>query len=430
MYLEQRFNFFNPAAFNLATNTVLGTTQRWAIDRTWPIEEILIFVNFDATALTSASPTTPDMYDNVLQLVQRVNLSVNDGRQPRSVVDCSGVGLLEYVSNAGFTLDQATMQLVAISQNPVGTAAVPTGVYQYCIRIPCAPQQVGEPLRSRLYLPAHTYPQDPVLTLTFNSLAGMGLSVGSIGTIRVDVMLIRRIPTKQSESILQSTAGSNPTGYIDWDLLETPFTMPLGTASEIRLPIPVPGAYLDLLFRQYKGGAALTRTSTLDVVVGDTIANNLGNETRWRLETGSVVQREWRWKHLRTINDFTRPATPSLVGVAGVISPAFIALTSAGAVTSQVTGILPANFPTNMLAATANYRAGTSAMIPFLQDGFTGDNGNELGSLLDCNTPANNGLKMELIGTPASVATNPSVLAVMGRRFFGDLRRWQKFNKG
>ena len=34
-YLEQRWTFFNPASFNLPTNTVLGTTQRWAIDRTW-----------------------------------------------------------------------------------------------------------------------------------------------------------------------------------------------------------------------------------------------------------------------------------------------------------------------------------------------------------------------------------------------------------
>jgi hypothetical protein len=436
MYLEQRTNFFNPSAFNLSTNTILGKTARWQIDRTWPIEEILIFVNFDVTTgFTTTSPTTPDMYDNIAALVQKVNLSVNDGRQPRSVVDCTGIALLEYCSQVGWNIDQATQTLVAASQNPVGALGVPAGKYQACYRIPCVSPKISEPMRSRMYLPVHTYPQDPVLTLTFNTLAGMSaVSTGAIGTIVVDVMLIRRVPTPGSEATLRQTAGSNPTGYIDWDLIEQPFTLPLGSATETRLPIAVPGNYMDLLFRQYKGGAALDRTLPIDVDIGNSIANNLGNETRWRLDSGGVTIREWRWKHLRTINDFTRPIcvlapTSTTSTVPAPSRQGFVAVASAGSPTIELNNQM-VNFPSQMAAAGAagtNYRSGTSALIDFLTDGCSGDGGNELGSLLDCNTPANNGLKMEVIGTPASVATNPSQLFIMGRRLFGDISRWQKF---
>jgi hypothetical protein len=424
MYLEQRYSFFNPAPFNLSTNTILGTTQRWAIDRTWPIEEILIFVNFDVqTGWTTTNSTTPDMHDNLLALLGRVNLSVNDGRQPRSVVDASGVGLLEYVSNAGWNLDTATMAAVAASANPVGALAVPVGIYSICYRIPCAPIQVGEPLRSRLYLPVHTYPQDPVLTLSFNTVAACSaVSTGSVDNVTVDVVLIRRVPTRESEALLRSTAGSNPNGYIDWDLIETPFTIPLGSAAEFRAPLPVPGNYIDLLFRQYRGGSApLSRIVTIDNETGAAKAT-LGSETRWRLESGLVVLREWRWRHLRTLNDYTKPQGSTFINPIGCLTG------GADAATVDDPLILRAgNFPTNNMAATAQYRAGTSCMIPFLQDGVTGDTGNELGSLLDCNTPANNGLKMEVIGTPASVSPNPSMLFIMGRRLFGDISRWQKF---
>jgi len=439
-YLEQRINFFNPPQFNLATNTILGTAQRWSIDRTWPIEEIYICVNYDVTTgFTTTSPTTPDMYDNILALLQRVTLEVNDGRQPRKVVDVSGVGLLEYASQVGWNLSAETLTQVAISNNIVGALAVPVGVYQQVYRIPCTNPLIGEPLRSRLYLPVHTYPQDPVLTLQFNSMAGMGApSTGAIGTIRVDVVLIRRLPTPESEAYLRATGAAgkypltNPSGYIDWDLIETPYSIPLGTATEQRLAIATPGNYINGLVRQYKGGAALTRNKTIDVDVGDTIANNLGLETKWRLETGGTVVKEFRWKHLRFMNDQTRPATPltALTAVAPTLptptNQGFVAIASAGSPTIQLSN-QAINFPGGMQAATANYRAATSVMLNFITDGVSGEVGNELGSLLDCNTPANNGLKMELIGTPASVATNPSVLFWCGHRLFGDIRKFQAF---
>lgn len=405
MFLKQKQNYFYPSQFAndsgaaAADSAILGTTQKWAIDRTWPIEEILVQVDFrvQTTALTlKASPSTPDQFENIMNLVSRINLSVNDGKQPRSVVDASGVGLLEYASLTGMNLDQATLQLAALAQGTTLAA----GYYTLTYRVPIVEPWIGEPLRSRMYLPVHTYPQDPVLSLTFQNGSTM-YSAGNIRQVATTIVLIRRQPTLASELLLQKTAGTNPNGYIDFDLIETPFSIAPGIGSEQRFALPIPGQYANILFRHYLGGATVTRTE----IDSASAAANFANENRWRIETGLVVERDWRWKHLRTLTEYSRPL-PAIVPSSGTVTY----------------GTLGGGFVSG-----AGFRPASSVMLNFLSDGLSGDNCTELGSLLDCNTPAASGLKMEVIGTPTSVATNASYLYVMGRRYFGDLSRWQKF---
>ena len=426
MMLEQRLRYFNPAPFNPGTNAVLGQRPSWNIDRSYPIEEIVIHVGFTVTTalVNSGSPTSPDLFDNILTLVQRATLTINEGKQPRSVVDMSGVGLLEYASQVGTNLDASTLSLIGLSQTGMG---IPTGAYQLTYRIPMVHPMIGEPLRTRMFLPVHKFPQDPVLTLQFNTLSGMNFGSGVIGAVFVDVSLVNRVPTAQSEQLLQASAPSDQagkfrTGYIPFDLLESPFSVAPGVGTEQRLALPIPGQYVTLAFRQYLGGAPLTRNVLDASGIGDTTAHGFGSETRWRLETANVVLREWRWKHLRAINDMTRtaPATSIMVPVA---ANAFGASTPAAAM--NINGIVP-NFAGAAIAST-NFRAASSSILDFLCDGLSDDTGTELGSLLDANTPATNGLKMEIVGTPYSVATNASYLFVIGHRLFGDLARWQKF---
>jgi hypothetical protein len=421
MFLEQRINTFSPPAFNLATNTILGTSQSWPIDRTWPIEEIVLHVAFTVTTALVMTPTaaaTQDAYDNILQILQRANLTMTDGKNPRSVIDCSGVGLLEHCSQVGFKLDAATEALIGSSE----TVGLPVGAYEITYRIPMVNPMVGEPLRTRMYLPAHRLPQDPVLKLTFNTVAGMGCSAGVIGAVFCDVQLIRRLPTPESERLLLDTApldqaGEFKTGYIPFDLVETPYGIPLGSAAEFRAALPVPGNYLSLLMRQYLGGATYSRNVIDNSGIGDTVAHGFGSETLWRLETGQSVLRQWKWKHLRANNDWSRAQVGNPQNV-------FVAAASAGAITTGL-NVNP-NFGGPLIAAT-NFRAASSTLHNFLLDGMSGDTGTELGSLLDCNSLAKNSLKMELVGTPASVATNASYLYVVGHRLFGDISRWQKF---
>ncbi len=425
MFLPQRFSFFAPPQFQDtqagATNSkLLGTTQKFQIDRTWPIEEIILAVNFTVNTggLTLVtSPTTPDMFDNILTLLSHVNLATNDGKQPRSVVDASGVALLEYAALTGFNVDQGTQLLQAYSQ----TASLPAGNYTLTYRIPMVETRISEPLRSRMYLPVHLYPQDPVLTLQFQSAANI-YSAGNINFVGVEVQLVRRQPTAASEAALiadgQKRGLTNPSGYIDFDLIETPFGIPLGSGTEQRLALPIPGEYANLMLRHYLGGAAVSRKEIDNGATGA----SFGNENRWRLESGSVVIREWRWKHLRTQAEMSRP-------VPAFLFPAnFVAATSAGSPTTNLQTVQPLQgVAGGGIPSGQGFRYANSVIHDFMADGFSGDGCNELGSLLDCNTPANSGLKMEVIGSPTSVATNASYLFAMGRRYFGNLQGWSRF---
>lgn len=422
MFTEQRQNYFTPSQFNLTGSTILGTRAQWPIDRTWPIEEIVIHVGFTVTtsAFTITTAGTPDSFDSILQLISRITLSINDGTQPRNVIDVSGIGMLEHCSLTGNNLDQATLQLISLAQN-TGASSIPVGQYELTYRVPMVNPMVGEPLRSRMYLPVHTFPQDPVLALTFNTLAGMGMTVGTMGAVYVDVELLRRVPTPQSEKMLQATApkdqpANRRTGYIPWDLIETPYSIAPGIGTEQRLALPIPGQYMTLIMRQYLGGSTISRDVIDTAGIGDTVAHGFGTESRWRLESGSVVIREWKWKHIRAMNDWGRPLN-------ALGQNLFAASTSAGSPTVEFNST-PA---IGLAKSTTNFRAASSTMHNFLTDASSNDTGVELGSLLDCNTPFNNGLKMEIIGTPANVSTNASYLYIVGHRLFGDLSRWTTF---
>ena len=110
-----------------------------------------------------------------------------------------------------------------------------------------------------------------------------------------------------------------------------------------------------------------------------------------------MVLQEWRAKHLQIINDWSCPSNSAL----DATSPNFGGL----------------------LVTNTNWEPAGSYMLDFLTDGL--DTANELGSVLDCNNVATNGLKMEIVGSVASVATNASTLNMIGHRLFGDLSKWK-----
>jgi hypothetical protein len=388
MMLPQRFNFFSPPALAPGGTTLAGTTVRIALDRTWPIEEILLVFQITAGAGTLTFTT-----DGLLGLLKRVNLSINDGKQPRSIVDCSGIGLLEYAQQVGLNLDHATLQLV--SEHTKATASVVAStVYRLTYRIPMVHPQLTEPLRTRALLDVNHHPQDPVLTLDFSTLAEMYSAGTAITGLVGEIVLIRRAITADQDNAIVAAGG-----FIPFDLIETPFTIGPSTAGEQRWPIPSPGYYTGILMRLYKAAATVVRDDISETTTA-------GSETRWRLESGGVVLRDWRLKHLQTLNDYSRPAN------------------SAHPTYSPFVGGSPA--VTGGLAATTGYRPPSSVYLDFLSDSL-GDDANELGSLLDCNLPVNQGLKMEIIASVASIATYSGALKLLGHRFFGDLNRWRAY---
>ena len=115
MVTFERVNGFAPPVLNPGGISILGTTQTVELERTWPIEEIIVnvFGTVGGTALTLvASPQTPEQVNNIAGILKRVRLSINDGVQPRNIVDYSGFGLLEHVSQSGYNLDRSTWEVI------------------------------------------------------------------------------------------------------------------------------------------------------------------------------------------------------------------------------------------------------------------------------------------------------------------------------
>ena len=399
MLLPIRLNSVNSSELQPGTTALLGTTRKVNLPRVWGLEEILVFVSFTTDSTAPTAGTSPDKW---LNLLKRVNLSINDGIQPRTVVDFTGPGLLEYAVSAGLNLDAATLAVC-------NAAPLASTTYRICYRIPLVHPMVGEPLRTRMLLPIHNHPQDPILTLEFATAAEV-YAANAPTLVTSEVVLVQR---EINPLHPYNAKVMNEGGFIPFDLMETPFTIGTGVSGEQRFSIPTPGAYANLLCRQYLGGSTVTR-AVLDATT------TIGSETKWRLETGGTVIREWRWKYLQAINEFSKPLT----GLGQAYSSIFTGASNGGSAT--VTTVYQANNPrpgSYTLASGTAFMPAATAMLDFLTDGL--DSATELGSLLDCNVPFNQGLKMELIGSVASVATNASTLYIGGHRYYGDLSRWK-----
>lgn len=396
MITQPRRTVSYPPEFNPTTGTLLGQSGvKMQIDRTFPIEEIFLVVD----VLAGSTGPTLSLPDGILSIIKRVNLTVQPpGTQsPRTVVDASGIGLVEWTSQVATNVGRSTYEALRLSQ--IGSIANNQKV-RFTIRIPLVHPKIGEPLRSRMLLPVHTYGQNPILTLDFEQ-SGTLYSAGSVSQINIAVVLQRRAVTPQLTDFIQKGGG-----FIDFDLLETAYVIPTGTSAETRFNINTPGQYAGLCFRQYRGGASVTR----DVI--DT-STTIGAETKWRLESSGIAFADWYWKTLQELNDVSRPAS-------ALSRPLFAASTSAGSPTASFD---PSPNFGGIVAAGTSFQQPSCTMLDFLTDNE--DTANELGSLLDCNVPANSGVNMQVVGTPASVSTNASTMYIIGQRYLGDLSKWQ-----
>lgn len=395
MVLEQQTRLYTPAAWSpadVATTldaTLLGSQQRFEIPRQNPIESIYLILDLktDTTALgpTPRTGSTGTIgRDNILGIIRKIQLEgVSPDWGAYKIVDFSGIGLTEYNLNAGLNLDTATLDYISkwqVAATPV--IAVDTES-RYIIKIPIVYPMVGEPLLTRCLLPCHTWAQSPVLTVDFESASNM-YSAGHFVRAKCSIFVVYREMSNDQTALIQSKGG-----FIRGDLLETSFSPGVGASGEQRFTINSPGSYMAINFRHYLGGNGVT---TRDDVSEVTTA---GAESIFRLETNGNVKRQWRWKNFHAINQYSRPLN---------------ALTQSSSPTVNAA-----------IASGTLYAPPASVMLDFFSDGQ--EVSNELGSVLDCNTPAKSGLKMEVVGSwkaPGS-ATLPSVIFYGGHRLWGDL---------
>lgn len=406
MILEDEIKPFNPEKFNLSGVTVLGTSPTVDLDQNWPVEEIVIVLHITcgATGPTFVAPDGP------LNTVKRVQLLVHPGNGVDEYmrINYSGPGLLEYASLAGLNLDAATWE--AIRLGVVGSMAA-NMKFRLAYRIPMVPPAITENLRTRMLLDVHNHDGAPELTLDFESASNI-YSAGSFSSIETEILLLRRRITDSYNAEILAKGG-----FIKSDLLESTFDIAPGISGEQRIPLNLGARYANLCFRHYKGVATPVVRDVFDEVT------TFGKESKWRIESAGVVKKEFRWKDLQIVNDWSRPQ----VGIKGVnVGTGFIAATSGGVVTTALTnatsGVIPTvpNFA-GAIAADTSYRPASSCMLDFLTpQGLT--EANELGSTLDGNLKG--AQKLELIGPVSAAVTNAHKLYWGGHRIFGDLGAW------
>lgn len=350
--------------------SLLGTTQRIRLPRDWPLEEIIICVDVTRGADAYAAPTG----DSILSILKRVRLVTNH-KKHRTVVDYSGAGLVELGPEIGLNYDVATLGAIA----SVGTASQLLRIFY---RIPFVPPVLSEPLRSFMLLPVHQHDMEPELQLDFGVSADVG-ATGTVTKVCASIMLRQRMMTPSVDAMIAAKGG-----YIESDLIETVYTVPVGVSGEQRFDILQPGQYAGIHARFYVGTAA-------PVIRGDiSLSKTVTAPTVWTLESGGFRFRAGSLRHFAAINQFSKTVN------------AHTALP-----------LWPA------LATNTQYHEAAGVYFDFLSDGLT--DANELGSLLDCNFSANNGQKMQLIGAVAAPTTNAHVVKIGGHRFMGDLSRWQ-----
>lgn len=430
MMLPRLLRFDQRQQLNPGSTTLLGTQVRVDVPRIAPIEEIFVVVNVTTGATAPGTLTAAGL----LNILKRVVIIVNDGLGQRNLVDFSGEGLLEYAQQVGINLDGATLQAVADQQSMQGFRA--SQKYQITYRIPMVHPLITEPLRTRMLLPVQNHVSDPQIVLDFSAAADM-YGAGSLSAVIADIVFARR---DMAPSINQSIQGNG--GYVDWDLIETPFQLGAGVSGEQRFSIPTPGWYGNLLLRHFKGGATVTRGDISETTT-------VGSETTWKIVQGTKTFWEWRNRHVALINDLSRTTLPYPARIAlltdstgGAVSDTIANTAGANPTTAEFENAVASivakmNWAIGQLtgiqvrigekASTANnWQDPSSLLLDFLTD-LQGSEANELGSVLDCQNPQALGEKVEIVAPVSNASTNGHTLYVGGLRFRSDVRKFMTF---
>jgi hypothetical protein len=421
MILAQRFNRLKHqnlplGGLTVSANTLAQQTIAVPLPRTWPLEEIEINV----TATMNSSAITTQITHGLLGLLRRIKLETNDGIKPATPVNVTGPGLLQLVSNEGLSLDRSTLGcLNALNQGFL----IASGVYRVSYRVPLVHPMITGALRPRMLLPIHLHNEDPLLTLEFAAGTELITTAASWSSVIVEVKLVRReMPIEFAQFIAKNSPDGDPRRwFIQSDLIESVNAVSANqTDQELRVNVPTPGQYSSLQMYFLKGNANLTLASI------DANAT-VNQETEWQLISGEVTQRAWRLKDLQIMNDHSRPAFPASIWNLNVPTLNAGKDQSTAAVNTAVNHSVASPQFGGALSTGYNVQDPYSVVLDFLSDGI--NDAEELGSLLDCNLPARQGLKMEIVGRVTTPANQASQANIVGRRFYGDLSRWQTVEK-
>lgn len=240
------------------TANTLGSIVQREITR-----EFLISSIFIVAQATLTDPAATDSVDGALNLIKRVTLNVTDGARTRNVVDCSGVGLIEYASKIK-GIDQATAMAAH-------SALADNDVLQVTYPIYFAHPQMQDPERSMFLLPCNRFTTNPLLTIYFGAQSDLDINAAPTLTITGGITYFVIINRFQ--------VGVENWPIFDTELVEQTVSYPSSGANQI-FELPTPGSYTAIMIRGYSGAAtALTRNWNL-IANGDYRLAVLGTNLR------------------------------------------------------------------------------------------------------------------------------------------------------
>lgn len=361
MMFEKKQDYILPRE----TNSFLpGTIATFDIPRELPIENMFLRATWSVSAYTA--PTF--LADGPLAHFRRILLNGPDGARNRNVIDCSGIGLIEYAKHITGHIDPITASQV--------NSARATGVYaptyaattDYTINIPMhfALPNLDDPVSSAFLLPVDRYNANPQLQVQFGATTDV-FSAGTFTnqTARLSLVINRRIVNRLNWPIVDGELGELRVDYS-------------ATGANQRFDLPITGYYTGLLLRQYRTNAL---RGALDVAtIGD--YSDADNNNAWTLELSGNNIRRFRLADLEMENDF-----------------------------SEATG-----------GGQGDILAG-SFFMDFLSDrtgSDSGDAGVALGSCLNANIPLNSGSRLSLIQNVQTYTAGQTRTHVHYHKFYGN----------
>ena len=238
------------------SSLALGAVVTKKIPREFMLESMIIRVSVTVSGVMATA--NPDAIQNILK---KVRLSASDGARTRSIVDCSGPGLLEYSANIA--------QNSLTTNTAIGGNSATTYTIDYPIHF--ALPNLADPVASNLLLPLNRFNDDPSLELTFGSQADMDTNVSA--TFAVSALSARVILNKRF-------VGLKDWPTFDAELIESTTSFSTSAANQ-EIQLPSPGSYTGLLLRGYTSATARGDISTTD---GEFKIQLLGvNNRRFRL---------------------------------------------------------------------------------------------------------------------------------------------------
>jgi hypothetical protein len=339
-----------------------GNTISFSITRNFFLSSVLLKIPITLGGTYGSAATFSTM--GLVDLVQRVQLSINDGTSNRNQTDATGGALVRRSMRICNGVDTGTIAALGASLNRLETTGAGDSAGNYIVTIPLLFRhpQISDPIGSALMLPLPRYNTNPSLNVTFGQKSNVILSGATGATVTIGnpyICILKR----------QVDVVTFPTLDTEFREISTPVS---STGPNQLQNLDVPGNYtmIDYFCTNSSG-----------------IGADLSGGNTWNLQYLSNVLRQFVLADLKTVEQMSMGNDSYLYNAAATT---------------------PANLFTDLLPGYYHQ--------DFLHDEYGMEVG-ELGSVLNVNVLAGSGSQLQVLFN----ATSTGSISFAFEKIMGDL---------